>query len=290
MDEAGDAVDSGAIRQLPQGEHMNRPVLLSLVAALLISLVGCGGGGSGSSNGALSKQQMLAILGRGVERGLAMSDAGASGPRRSQQPRVSADLVYDELLDLWVRHVEGDPENPEAPSGEKYFADEQGLVDGGYNYIWFSDPTSLPNVIRIEAKYLAGNLTGVEEAIRIESGQDESGSLTSHNVYPHEGMMDYTGSWDAAGLGQWQGRFTLNDGSWEQYTFVRDAEGGPDFTIESSSGITYAFHFAEDGSGTGTITGPGDLLPATIVWDTEGTGVVTWRDSTTSAIYVEPMQ
>jgi hypothetical protein len=265
---------------------MLRLRVLSVATAVLLSLAGCGGSGGGSSSRSLTKQQMLAILERGVTRGLAMRDSqGGLRPRRAPEPG----LVFDETLDLWVQHLEGDPEDLTVPSGEKYFVDEAGQIDGGFSYLWNSAPNVFPNVIRMEAKYLAGNLAGVEQAIRLEFNEDESASLTSHNVYPHEGTMDYTGSWANTGLGQWQGKFTLLDESWEKYTFVKDAEGGPDFTIESSTGVTYTFHFAEDGSGTGTITGSGELLPAQIVWDAQGQGVVTWSDSSTSEIYVEPM-
>ena len=62
-------------------------------------------------------------------------------------------------------------------------------------------------------------------------------------------------------------------------TFLPD--GSKIVSASDSNGFKSTLKFAGDGSGTGTISGPDPGLPATIVWNSVGTGTVTFVDGIT---------
>jgi len=59
---------------------------------------------------------------------------------------------------------------------------------------------------------------------------------------------------------------------------VYRADGTAQVTFDNQQWHRYTLDFNGDGSGTGTVSGNSDLLPATVAWDRTGTGTVTYKD------------
>jgi hypothetical protein len=207
--------------------------------------------------------------------------------RRSVNRAAQPPDYFDDTLGLWVEFVEGDPNDPESPSGDRYTVDEEGTIDAGHAFSWVSggDGTE-PFTIRMETIITAGNYAGLDEETILTSFPDGRNEIDFHAIYPHEGTFDYEGSWDVNGLGTVEGKFTLLDGTWERYVVSNDEAPGAQVVFETSAGVTVSLAFAEDGSGTGTITGNGEGLPAAVAWDIEGEGLITWSDGTTSEVFI----
>jgi hypothetical protein len=262
------------------------------IAALAICGIyaaGCGGSGhSGGPPTSLTQQQVLDLLQHGIGQSVAMVGSQSASASKVAKPNAQGtmELVYDEVYGLWALFYEGDPDNPDAPSGEQFFADEQGTQEAGYAYTWVSSGLTTPSIIRMETKIAAGPYSGLDETTILKSYADEHTTVEYDATYPNEGRFEYSGTWDIGGQGTVTGKYTKLDGSWEEYAVIQVANAGAHVVFDTSAGVKVDLQFDEDLSGEGVITGNGENLPATLVWDTESQGTITWADATTSEIYI----
>lgn len=251
-----------------------RNCLLSLAFAGLL-LAGCGGGG-GASAPTLSKAGVLDLLTGGFARSAPIQ--GRTGPAAHEG---ESGVFFNEQYQLWVKPVDGIVSAPTEPSGYAYYIDHELTQPAGFDYVWISDASNPPTVIRDEEVITAGPMSGFFDKVKFTLFPDESGTMESSANYPGEGGHTATGSWNPSGAGTWTMTWTPANGTAEVYQFIRN-EDMTETMILQKNGVTLTLNFALDGSGTGSITGNGEGLPASIVFGMDGLGTISWADGTTS--------
>jgi hypothetical protein len=258
-------------------------------AALLVA--GCGGGGSSTpSQSNLTKETVLSLLLSGVKNSsnIRTADSGETrSPLHARQVRDGEeDKYFDEWLGLWVKQQPGLIDNPELGGGELYFEDEALTVAAGHRLTWISDPGIYPIVGKEELLYTAGNFAGERDLYEWSVNEDSSGSSKGEGTYVGVGSFKFQGSWNEMGISQFTERFTFIDGTWQDFTIKENDDLSYRLTITSSLGVKFILDFKDDQSGTGRIEGPATGLPATLVWDIDGNGTLTWSDGSTTTINI----
>jgi hypothetical protein len=241
-------------------------ILLGAAASLTL-LAGCGGGGSVSSLPAgtrVTKQEIVAA----VEQGFAskqQSQGAVSGTSRSTRSESLA--VYNEFYELWVLPVEG---------GEDFFSDSALTQPAG----------------KVRDFYTPG-----------EQGQYSKGSTIEITAGPHKGysatssvILDSTGlRYDVQGTHPARGPYSMVISSIDGVTVAkngfRDAQGNvryydSEYRSDGTTKVRYnndklfniELNYTAEGTGTGTVMGSSELLPATITWDPQGSGTITFKD------------
>lgn len=242
----------------------------ALAAAAVI--IGCGGSGATSAGGALDRTALADLLKLGL-RTNAQAAGGGRQDGRLAATREESDVYFDSWLGLWV-----DPNWTETRSEIKYFVDQALSQPGGqavyessspstgiFNSTWTEELTA-----GLRAGFRrSGSWTWSDAAMTYswsESAQDPMyGSSSSSGSYSPTAGGTYTSRWEKDGVWNEISGSHRPDGSWTQVT-------------RSSLGVTMTLNGAPDGSRTGTITGSSFFLPATLVFDRNGQGEITWKD------------
>jgi hypothetical protein len=278
---------------------------LAGVSLVLTGLVGCGGGSSPGSAArpALSRQLVLQILGGAMDNSESLREnrpnANRSASTRAAKPKRviparnghtrahfeddPGNFWFDEAAAVWVMNKPGLSDEPESGSGFLFFEDQAHTIPAGSDLTFVSDPSVSPRTLRQEVSYTAGALKGFWQKDLITFRDDDSGSRQMTSFDPAAGSYTLTGAWNAAGSGTWDQRFEALDRLWQTYKWVHNANSTYTMVITTSQGITVNMLWQQDMSGTGTITGSGDGLPATLKWNENGDGTVTWSDGAISS-------
>ena len=254
---------------------MKRRLSVFGLAASVFVLAGCGGGGSVTppvEGTRVTKQEILTA----VEQGFASKQQGQSGVSgasgASRATRAESLAVYNEFYELWVLPVEG---------GEDFFADAALTQPAG----------------KMRYSYTTG-----------EQGQFSKGSTVEITAGPQKGysatysvILDSTGlRYDFQGTSPEFGPFSTVGSSINGVTTVkngfRDPQGNMryydiEYGTDSTTKVRYnndklfniELSYTAEGTGTGTVTGSSELLPATVTWDREGTGTITFKDGSTQS-------
>lgn len=252
----------------------------SLIAAMALVVAGCAGGGGANL---LSRQQVATLLkkaGHGIGglpqggRGRSASTSGIA--KHAPGTRLPGpDQYFDEEYQLWAEDfLDGDPSG-EHTWGTHYFLDEAETIPAGDN-VWLSVWNAWPMVDDQNLTIAGGPMAGLVLQVHMVLNNDGSGLETGSGFTPGEGDLLYDMTWDVSGLATLTARYTALDKTWLEYKTVPNPNGGTDYTVTSSQGVTFAFAFAADYSGTGAITGPSAALPATMEWDVSGNGLIHW--------------
>ncbi len=272
----------------------SRASIFGALALFSLLLAGCGGSGGGDSSPSnLTRTAVIDLLQTGVKQSANLSTSttrGKKSPSRKvgvkatrEHEEEGSGFYQDESLGLWVEPVQGQNEDPTAPSGERYWVDHEKTRSGGHSLRWAGASGVFPVVLKSETTYTAGQFAGNSDLREDTINEDESGSVKGSGVIRDEVKYSFTGSWAGNGQRTFSERAEFADGSWQTYTLSNDAEDlSYDLTIVSSLGVTYKLHMNDDLTGSGTIEGPHEGLPAKLVWDGEGIGTITWSDGTTS--------
>lgn len=246
-----------------------RLFVLGLVSSAL-ALVGCGGGGSVTSPSTATRVTKQEIL-TAVEQGFAskqQSQGGVSGATRAT--RAESLAVYNEFYALWVLPVEG---------GEDFFADAA-LTQPAGKMRYFYTPGE-------QGQFSKGS------TVEITAGPQKGYSATYSVILDSNGLR-----YDFQGTSPEFGPFSTVGSSINGVTIVkngfRDPQGNMryyDIEYRSDSTTTVRYNndklfnielsYTAEGTGTGTVTGSSELLPATLTWDRDGTGVITFKDGST---------
>ena len=80
------------------------------------------------------------------------------------------------------------------------------------------------------------------------------------------------------GVGEYNLVVVDSQGVSRSYLATFAADGTSRVTYDSQSEFQYTLEYRADRSGTGTVTGDDILLPATITWDADGNGSITFAD------------
>ncbi len=268
---------------------------LALVALLL---AGCGGsGGGGGSKARLSRSAVLDLLKKGVKQNSSIGGDRSARLRNAKAPSLlrsrakarnhedeDGSFWYSDWLELWIEQVVGTEADETGPTGERYWVDHEKTQPGGHMLHWVSASGVYPIVLKDELTLTAGAFAGEYELTEYQINEDETGSSKGRGTVPNEVEWTFTGSWDEHGHRTFDKRAEFADGSWQTYG-VKDSEedGKETVTIGTSQGVTYTLHNNGDFTGSGTITGEFEGLPATMEWDENGDGFITWSDGTKTA-------
>jgi hypothetical protein len=236
---------------------------LSLIAAL--ATFGCGSSTSALVNqdAALLKASIAESVQQGFSAGSSVArTAGGGGGSLSEES-----AYFDEFFGLYAMPI---------ADGIDYFLDEARTQPAGQERttqtVGEAGSFSQTTVLQITGGPRAGyQSTG---SLAIDGSRVD---LSLIGTDPASGSFETIGFFEG-GAGEFSARYTDEQG--QQRTFaVRFEESGA-YEVASNTGANYLYtlSFAADDSGTGTVTGSNDLLPAQIVWNTEGDGQMTFAD------------
>jgi hypothetical protein len=257
---------------------------LSLGSITLLS--GCGGG-SGSEAVATTRLAPTAktvvavdnLLG-GYGQARVTSDVQSKGQatRATQASRITRTVVngFDSLYSLYFT-VDDSP--ADSVYRYNYFEDAALNIPAGQStqsYGTSQGVFGLITSVSLTKGPLAG-LTGSSNAFKSGTVSNYDSEITTPNV--GKTVSTFRGAVDTGGiLGTGSHVFTSVSGYRSQATFSYKIDGSKQYTTSDSNNYASNFNFAADASGQGTITGTDPGLPASAVWDTKGTGTVTWAD------------
>jgi len=247
---------------------------ISALAALV--LAGCGGSSSSATaNVGALRQQVLAA----VEGGFATQTTGASqnsSPRSvssSLQPskRNTQEPVFDQEYELWsVYTFDG------TLSRINYFVDQAVTQPAGFQEK--SATVESDGTVRTNAslEITSGKYAGLTHTITA-TFLAQVFTFTFDGKQPDGSRQVGTGTF-TDGVGEYNTVETEANGVQRSYRATFAADGSSRVTYDSPSLFQYTLEFKADRSGSGTVTGNNILLPATITWDTEGNGSITFAD------------
>ncbi len=266
---------------------------LAMVAALA-SMSGCGGGGIEQALAPSRDKNTLTDLVRSAfsayaaNAGMEMLSGALGVPgltrQSSSEPGSDNDIrdpsspYFDPYFGLWSLTT-GDI-NQYATT---YYLDEALTQEAGTGLsTWSSTEESTEG--SSEIRILAGPTAGYTQTSTYRySATDFSGEYSSQVVHPSLGTSTDVGQWDGLGNGTYSSRWS-KDNQETEFTGCYSADGSWQTTNSQSDGFRFTLTGLADGSGSGEMVGPDPLLPATIVWDAEGNGTITWADGSTSDV------
>ncbi len=198
-------------------------------------------------------------------------------------PAPSSSFYKDFYLDLWVQLDDSVTETRYA-----FFEDEAKTVPAGSIVSkrpdYYVYPVPFPQVTESVYEILAGPLKNTHGFSRSTTQENYASQSAYENIYA-DGWQDRGGS-TTTGRGDytWFSRTQTPDGKWVEATgsFRSDGSGGTRLT--TSDGDVADYTFQANGSGRGTITGTGDGLPVTLLWDNQGNTTVRYADGTIETI------
>jgi len=244
---------------------------IAIIGVLAASLVGCGG--SGSTPPMVGPSGMKAEVIKAVAGGFNAKSTGQSqgtgGKRIARRDGVS----YDSFYELYQQYITTNPLEIRV----NYFVDEALTQPAGFQAITIS----------------ANGDTGIKACtINITAGprSGHTAEITSSYVggrseFSYRGTDPKVGTFVASGFfedgaGEYRTADTDLQGVKREYIASYSADGTSRVEYDSPTSFRYTLNYAADQSGTGTVTGNSTLLPATIQWNAQGTGDITFADGT----------
>lgn len=248
---------------------LNRTLSFSALTLGALILAGCGGSGSSATNLSPLKSQIV----RSLEEGFSASSNVATGRGgASTRRKLEGEKFFDEEYQLWSVAAEG---------GRNLFLDEAATQAAGT--VRTSTSVSEEGSFRTssEVNITAGPLSGLQMRFAIESGATGI-RLEMSSREPDGRTYEGAGLFTEAG-GQYTITYTDAQNQPRRYSLTYASDGSSTVEFNSDSLFDYRLSFAADGSGSGTISGNNPLLPATIQWNAEGNGTLTFADGSTEA-------
>lgn len=242
-----------------------------LCASLLLAIasVGCGGGGSLSSTSTSTLTSN--VVARSIENGFfarQMGTQASTGTARNQPRRGESDngTFFDEGYQLYGRISENQVD---------YFLD-QALTQpaGGSTQALTTTQTgyTFNFTLAITAGQFAGlsyttdwTLSGSSITFASAGQQPGAGSYTISGSVIDERTVIQSTNRDADGVNRF-------------YNVTVEADGSSKVEYNTNQLFSYTLNYAADQSGSGTVTGNSPLLPATLSWNTEGTGTLNFAN------------
>jgi hypothetical protein len=244
-------------------------IFVALTVLASAALSGCGGSGSSSSN--VSGAALRTQVAKAIQNGFSSKSQGQSGTKNVRE--VARPLVGDSVFrpeyNLWATSVEG---------GVDFFVDEALTEVGG------TERTSyVVDGANFTSTYTVTLTKGILAGLKITNSKgmlDGRFVFDSSTDHPTEGKSTFKGFYQD-GEGEFTSTYPGADGAARTYITKIHPDGSAEVTYPNDKDFTFALAYKSDSSGTGTVTGDNALLPATIVWDANGTGTVTFADGST---------
>lgn len=247
-----------------------KQISLAGIAASALLFAGCGGGSASPVASTGLTRQVATSIQNGFFTKELGSQAQKSG-RSPKRPLSPGDVTFDSFYELYAREKE---------NGFDYFVDEALSKAAGSTSTVFtlegSDFTQTETISITE---------GTRKGFRSTFRTAKNGLAVTWN-YEGEtlesGPFLLTGSYlDGKVISRSRNRDA--DGNDRFYDLTIEADGSSTVVYNSNQLFNYSLAYAADGSGSGTVQGTSALLPATLNWNTEGTGTLTFADGSTLA-------
>lgn len=241
----------------------------AIAAGSLCALVAAGCGGSSAPT--VDRATVRTRVETSLEEGFSSHEM-AFGTGDSDPSTRFGEPVYDPYLELWSQFTE---------DGADYFTDEACTDPAGTLRITFDgDPESGSFSIVSTQTVDKGPRAGTR--FESEVGFGENGlTVTGSGTAPETGPFTLSGTWQLDGSGNLVLKSQKPGEEQRTYRIVTRADGTSQVTFDNAQWHKYTLDFNADGSGSGTVTGSSDLLPASVVWNSDGDGTVTYKDGST---------
>ncbi len=237
---------------------------LSLFAA--VATIGCGGATSAivSQDSALLKAEITTSVEQGFSAGESVSRSNTGGGGGSLAPE---DVYFDEFFGLYANPIE---------SGIDYFLDEALTQPAGQERTTGSGESSSGFAQTSITQITAGPRAGYQSTSTFSFSNNRL-DLSVTGTDPETGSFETIGFFEG-GAGEFSARYTDEQGVNRTYSVRYDESGAYQVSFNTGASFVYTLNFLADNSGTGTVTGSSDILPAQISWNTEGNGQITFAD------------
>jgi len=257
---------------------MHRAVITAVTLTALM-IQGCGGSNSGPtpSTGTAPTSttrnhvaQHLSAYGQELA-GMTFTPFGPAA--QAPAARISSGPYYSSTLGLWVQL------SVSATTFTETFYQDKAETEpaGNATYTLDIETKTLSGKISITKGPYAG-LTGAYSQTLTSNGTDGNYSFTLPSGATVTCNFQVTIGSNGAPSGTSTQTVTLTNGYSIKSTVIYNSNRSFKITATDSNGYQGALNFASDLSGTGTISGPDPGLPATIVWNSVGTGQVTFAN------------
>jgi hypothetical protein len=237
---------------------------LSLLAAVFSA--GCGGTSAAliDQNSALLKAAIAESVEQGFSAGESVSRSSGGGGGGSFAP---GDSFFDEFFGLYAEPV---------ADGIDYFLDEALTQPAGQERTTETEGEGVVFSQTTITQITAGPKAGYQSTATI-TFSDERLDLSVTGTDPNSGSFETTGSFEG-GAGEFSARYTDEQGLNRTYSVRYEESGAYQVSFNTGSNFVYTLNFLADSSGSGTVTGNSDVLPAQVTWNTEGDGQMTFAD------------
>lgn len=237
-------------------------------------------GGSGSTipfvgmfaQGRLPTPLALSKRGPGASGGTTGSTGGSTGGTNGGDGGTPPTFYFDEGMGLWVDLVF----NGTTRISNLYEDQAKTKPAGNFTTTISTDGLTFTSTYEITAGSYAGAKGRYESTI----SPDGSGKTSYSNTWPIYGTSSGECTFGPNGT-TWKSRNETPDGQWQESEGSWSTTGEGTWITSDSKGYKFTFQNKADGSGNALIEGPDKGLPATIVWNSKGEGVITWADGST---------
>ena len=237
---------------------------LSLFAAVVT--IGCGGATSAvvSQDSALLKAEITTSVEQGFSAGESVSRSNTGGGGGSLAPE---DVYFDEFFGLYANPIE---------NGIDYFLDEALTQPAGQERTAQTEGAGFAFTQTSTTQITAGPKAGYQSTGTFSFSEGRL-DLSLTGTDPKTGTFETTGKFEG-GAGEFSARYTDEQGVNRVYAVRYDESGSYQVSFNTGSSFVYTLNFLADNSGSGTVTGSSDILPAQVSWNTEGNGQITFAD------------
>ena len=230
-------------------------------------IAGCGG----SSTPNVDPGTVRSRVEQSLEEGFSSHQLaiGTNDPTRSNR---SGEPIYDPFVELWIRFTD---------DGADFFTDQACTDAAGSMRITIEgNPESEPFIIRSTQTVDKGPRAGSRFDFEMRS-ENNVITISGTGTSPDSGPFTMSGTWNSNGEGSFVCSSQKPGEAQRTYRIVTRADGTSQVTFDNAQWHKYTLDFNADGSGSGTVTGSSDLLPASVVWNSDGDGTVTYKDGST---------
>jgi hypothetical protein len=256
----------------PVGELMNqfcKSIAAGILAvSLFFSVAGCGGSDSGASTSGASATLTRQVA-KAIETGFMAKSMSYTGTKSRSATR-NTEPQFDEFFELWFT-TEG--------TTTLYTLDQAGTQPAGQTLR--TSTIVEGTVTNTEVTTItAGPKSGYSQSLTlsISAGEinfDQSGTSTETGPFKITGKIV-----ESTGIVTVRSEFKDEAGADRFYDITVQADGAATVSYNNNQLFTYQLNYAADQSGQGTVSGNSPLLPASLTWNTQGDGVLTFADGT----------
>jgi len=234
---------------------------------VLASMVATGCGGSSSSlsldSGSVRSEVARSLQGGFIAHGTTSDTGQGGGATRSSGAQ------FDDFLGVWTK---------ENGDGRDLFTDEActqpaGRIEDSVSF----DPEKNGTVVTSNVEITGGPLAGYSRNTTMVYRDGET-LVSGNGRTPENGDYTLEGKWVSGGDSSFTMTTRKSGEEARAYSVLHRQDGTSRVVFDGKEWYRFTLNYQADDSGTGTVTGNSELLPAEVAWDTAGTGKITFKD------------